>query len=134
MCWVPRDGSTPSSSRLRSRLPTGRPGSRTGAVSSLQLSSDGRFAGQGLRPTLGIRSRLLPKWIIDADRNRAYCRDRGVFRPGRAPMTGLTGLHPSGAITRRSLLLAGAGAAATAAIPKVAVAAAKQVTGPSHLD
>lgn len=48
-------------------------------------------------------------------------------------MTG-TGLRPAGAITRRSLLLAGAGAAATAAIPKVAVAAAKKVTGRTHLD
>ena len=49
-------------------------------------------------------------------------------------MTGSTGLRPSGAITRRALLLAGAGAAAGAAIPKVAVAAAKKVTRPSHLD
>jgi hypothetical protein len=49
-------------------------------------------------------------------------------------MTGLTGLEPSGAITRRALLLAGAGAAASVAIPKVAVAAAQQVTAPSHLD
>jgi Domain of unknown function (DUF6916) len=49
-------------------------------------------------------------------------------------MTGLTGLEPSGAITRRSLLLAGAGVAATAAIPKVAIAAGKRVARPSHLD
>lgn len=49
-------------------------------------------------------------------------------------MTGLTGLEPSGAITRRALLLAGAGAAATVAIPKVAVAATKGITAPSHLD
>lgn len=54
--------------------------------------------------------------------------------PDAHAMTGLTGLGPSGAITRRTLLLAGAGAAASAAIPKVAVAAAKQVAGPSHLD
>lgn len=49
-------------------------------------------------------------------------------------MTGLTGLAPSGEITRRSLLLAGAGVAATAAIPKVAVAARKKAARPSHLD
>lgn len=55
-------------------------------------------------------------------------RDWGVA------MTGLTGLAPSGEITRRSLLLAGAGAAAAAAIPNVAVAAGKKVAKPSHLD
>ena len=49
-------------------------------------------------------------------------------------MTGLTGLTPSGEITRRSLLLAGAGVAAAAAIPNVAVAAGKKVARPSHLD
>lgn len=41
-------------------------------------------------------------------------------------MTGLTGFQPSGALTRRTLLLAGAGAAASAAIPNVAVAAGKK--------
>ncbi len=49
-------------------------------------------------------------------------------------MTGSTGLAPAAAITRRSLLLAGAGVAATAAIPKAAVAAGKRVARPSHLD
>jgi hypothetical protein len=49
-------------------------------------------------------------------------------------MTGLTGLEPPGAITRRSLLLAGAGVAATAAIPKVAIAAGKKVARRTHLD
>jgi hypothetical protein len=46
----------------------------------------------------------------------------------------LTGLAPSGEITRRSLLLAGAGVAAGAANPNVAVAAGKKVARPSHLD
>lgn len=46
----------------------------------------------------------------------------------------MTGLEASGAITRRSLLLAGAGAAAAAAIPNIATAAAKKVAKRSHLD
>ena len=47
----------------------------------------------------------------------------------------LTGFAaPSGEITRRSLLLAGAGVAAAAAIPNAAVAAGKKVARPSHLD
>lgn len=49
-------------------------------------------------------------------------------------LTRLTGLVPSGDITRRSLLLAGAGVAAAAAIPNAAVAAGKKVAKPSHLD
>jgi hypothetical protein len=49
-------------------------------------------------------------------------------------MTGLTGLDPSRAISRRTLLLAGAGVAASAAIPKAAVAAGKELARPSHLD
>ena len=49
-------------------------------------------------------------------------------------MTGLTGLDPSRAISRRTLLLAGAGVAATAAIPKAAVAAGRKLAAPSHLD
>ena len=51
-------------------------------------------------------------------------------------MTGSTGPHPSRALTRRTLLLAGAGAAASAAIPNVAVAARrkKRKVRPTHLD
>jgi hypothetical protein len=58
----------------------------------------------------------------------------GAPTPAVLAMTGLTGLQPSRAFTRRSLLLAGAGAAATAAIPKMAVAAAKEASRPTHLD
>lgn len=46
----------------------------------------------------------------------------------------MTGLAPSGEITRRSLLLAGAGTAASAAIPQVARAAKWKVLRRSHLD
>ncbi|MDQ3934725.1 MAG: hypothetical protein M3340_08865 [Actinomycetota bacterium] len=46
----------------------------------------------------------------------------------------MTGLAPSGEITRRTLLLAGAGAAATAAIPDIAMAAQKRLRKRSHLD
>ena len=46
----------------------------------------------------------------------------------------MTGSAPSGEITRRSLLLAGLGATAAAAIPNVAVAAGEKVARPSHLD
>lgn len=46
----------------------------------------------------------------------------------------MTGLGPPGAITRRTLLLAGAGAAASAAIPKVAIAAGKKLGGLSEVD
>ena len=46
----------------------------------------------------------------------------------------MTGLAHPGQITRRSLLLAGAGAAAVAAIPDVAMAAKKKVLRRSHLD
>jgi hypothetical protein len=46
----------------------------------------------------------------------------------------MTGRVPPRAITRRTLLLAGAGAAATAAIPKVAMAAAEAVAPATHLD
>lgn len=46
----------------------------------------------------------------------------------------MTGTAPlAGEITRRSLLLAGAGVAAAAAIPKAAVAAGKKATRPSHM-
>jgi hypothetical protein len=46
----------------------------------------------------------------------------------------MTGLLPSGHITRRSLLLAGAGAAAAAALPDIAMAAKKKALRRSHLD
>jgi hypothetical protein len=46
----------------------------------------------------------------------------------------MTGLAPSGQITRRSLLLAGAGAAAAVAIPDIALAAKEKVLRRSHLD
>jgi hypothetical protein len=46
----------------------------------------------------------------------------------------MTGLAPSGQITRRSLLLAGAGAAAVAAIPDIALAAKEKLLRRSHLD
>ena len=46
----------------------------------------------------------------------------------------MTGPAPSGQITRRTLLLAGAGAAATAAIPDIAMAAKNKVLKRSHLD
>ncbi|HEX8054276.1 MAG TPA: hypothetical protein VF517_14905 [Thermoleophilaceae bacterium] len=46
----------------------------------------------------------------------------------------MTGPAPSGHITRRSLLLAGAGAAAAAAIPDIALAAKEKVLRRSHLD
>ena len=49
-------------------------------------------------------------------------------------MTGLTGLAPREGITRRSLLLAGAGVAAAAAIPNVAVAGAKKLARPKAID
>src|SRR3712207_4320018 len=45
----------------------------------------------------------------------------------------MTGSAPSGHITRRSLLLAGAGAAATAAIPDIARASQKALKRRSHL-
>jgi hypothetical protein len=45
----------------------------------------------------------------------------------------MTGLVPSGQITRRTLLLAGAGAAATAAIPEIARASQKALKRRSHL-
>jgi hypothetical protein len=46
----------------------------------------------------------------------------------------MTGPAPSGHITRRSLLLAGAGAAAAAALPDIAMAAKRKVLRRSHLD
>jgi hypothetical protein len=47
----------------------------------------------------------------------------------------MTGPAPlRGQITRRTLLLAGAGVAATAAIPDIALAAKEKVLGKSHLD
>jgi hypothetical protein len=45
----------------------------------------------------------------------------------------MTGLEPHGAITRRALLLAGAGSAAIAAIPSFATAAGKRLAQRSHL-
>jgi hypothetical protein len=45
----------------------------------------------------------------------------------------MTGLAPSGQITRRTLLLAGAGAAASAAIPEIARASQKALRHRSHL-
>jgi hypothetical protein len=45
----------------------------------------------------------------------------------------MTGLAPSGQITRRTLLLAGAGAAASAAIPGIAKAGEKALRRRSHL-
>jgi hypothetical protein len=45
----------------------------------------------------------------------------------------MTGLEPRGAITRRTLLLAGAGTAAAAAIPSIATAAGKRLAQRSHL-
>lgn len=46
----------------------------------------------------------------------------------------MTGLAPSGQITRRTLLLAGTGAAAAAVIPDLALAAKDKVVAKSHLD
>src|SRR3712207_23212 len=46
----------------------------------------------------------------------------------------MTGPAPAGHITRRTLLLAGAGAAATAASPDIALAAKKKALSKSHLD
>jgi hypothetical protein len=54
--------------------------------------------------------------------------------PTLAPRDWMTGLAPSGHITRRSLLLAGAGAAAAAAVPDIAMAAKTKVLRRSHLD